>query len=301
MCSVYLSWLGIHAWLLSGFRTRVQALGAWSWNYFGHTRAAAYINRPERDPTSTGTTSRRHLDRRSTDHRRSTMSTPIEDYAIIGDTRTVAAVAAQRLDRLVVRAADRLGRGASPRCSANREHGRWLHRAEGRGHATIRRRTPAIRSCSRPSSRRADGTVKVIDFMSPGVDHPTIFRHRRGRVGLGADAPRAHRPLRLRLDRTVGAVDRRRAHARRGQRRAPVPQPGAAPGRRPDHRRPSSRSARVTDAASRWRGTRRSRTRRRRSTRRPRCGAPSSTGRSGSSGAPTTASGATTSCARSSP
>jgi NADH:ubiquinone reductase (H+-translocating) len=43
----YVSWLGIHAWLLSGFRTRVQALGAWSWNYFGHTRAAAYINRPD--------------------------------------------------------------------------------------------------------------------------------------------------------------------------------------------------------------------------------------------------------------
>ncbi len=43
----YASWLGVHAWLLSGFRTRVGALGAWGWDYVAKTRAAAYINRPD--------------------------------------------------------------------------------------------------------------------------------------------------------------------------------------------------------------------------------------------------------------
>jgi NADH dehydrogenase len=43
----YASWLGVHAWLLSGFRTRIGALGAWGWDYVAKTRAAAYINRPD--------------------------------------------------------------------------------------------------------------------------------------------------------------------------------------------------------------------------------------------------------------
>ncbi len=43
----YTSWLGVHAWLLSGFRTRVGALGAWTWDYVASKRAAAYINRPD--------------------------------------------------------------------------------------------------------------------------------------------------------------------------------------------------------------------------------------------------------------
>ena len=44
---VYTSWLGVHAWLLSGFRTRISVLGAWTWDYIASTRAAAYINRPD--------------------------------------------------------------------------------------------------------------------------------------------------------------------------------------------------------------------------------------------------------------
>jgi NADH dehydrogenase len=43
----YTSWLGVHALLLSGFRTRISALGAWTWDYVASTRAAAYINRPD--------------------------------------------------------------------------------------------------------------------------------------------------------------------------------------------------------------------------------------------------------------
>jgi len=43
----YASWLGVHAWLLSGFRARVGALGSWTWDYVASKRAAAYINRPD--------------------------------------------------------------------------------------------------------------------------------------------------------------------------------------------------------------------------------------------------------------
>ena len=43
----YASWLGVHAWLLSGLRTRVQALASWGWDYVASTRASAYINRPD--------------------------------------------------------------------------------------------------------------------------------------------------------------------------------------------------------------------------------------------------------------
>ena len=43
----YTSWLGVHAWLLSGFRARAGALGSWTWDYVASKRAAAYINRPD--------------------------------------------------------------------------------------------------------------------------------------------------------------------------------------------------------------------------------------------------------------
>jgi len=43
----YASWLGVHAWLLSGMRARVRALGSWAWDYVAKKRAAAYINRPD--------------------------------------------------------------------------------------------------------------------------------------------------------------------------------------------------------------------------------------------------------------
>ena len=82
------------------------------------------------------------------------MSTPIEDYAIIGDTRTVAAVAAQRLDRLVVRPPHRF------RCGVRRAAGRTEARAVARSRRGTRSPrpavgTPATRWSSRPSSRRA--------------------------------------------------------------------------------------------------------------------------------------------------
>ncbi len=43
----FVSWLGVHAWLLSGFRARIRALGSWGWDYVANTRASAIIDRPD--------------------------------------------------------------------------------------------------------------------------------------------------------------------------------------------------------------------------------------------------------------
>ena len=38
----FASWLGVHAWLLSGFRARISALASWGWDYVANTRPSAY-------------------------------------------------------------------------------------------------------------------------------------------------------------------------------------------------------------------------------------------------------------------
>jgi NADH dehydrogenase len=43
----FASWLGVHAWLLSGFRERINALAAWGWDYVANTRPSAIIDRPD--------------------------------------------------------------------------------------------------------------------------------------------------------------------------------------------------------------------------------------------------------------
>ena len=42
----YASWLAVHAWLLTGFRTRITAVRAWAWDYFSKSRTPSIIDRP---------------------------------------------------------------------------------------------------------------------------------------------------------------------------------------------------------------------------------------------------------------
>ena len=35
----FAAWLGVHAWLMSGVRQRVDAFVSWAWDYFGRAGA----------------------------------------------------------------------------------------------------------------------------------------------------------------------------------------------------------------------------------------------------------------------
>ena len=43
----FAAWLGVHAWLMSGVRQRVNAFISWGWDYFGRNRAVAVLDRPD--------------------------------------------------------------------------------------------------------------------------------------------------------------------------------------------------------------------------------------------------------------
>ena len=88
----------------------------------------------------------------------------IEDYGLIGDLRVRGAGRPRRVGRLAVPAALRFGvvlRGAARGRAARA----LAARAGRRGARDARAATGPGRSCSRPSSRRPDGAVRVIDFM----------------------------------------------------------------------------------------------------------------------------------------
>ena len=40
------SWLGVHAWLMSGIRSRTDALISWGWDYFSGNRAPGLLDHP---------------------------------------------------------------------------------------------------------------------------------------------------------------------------------------------------------------------------------------------------------------
>jgi NADH dehydrogenase len=43
----FAAWLGVHALLMSGVRTRIEAFIDWAWNYFGGTLPVQIINRSD--------------------------------------------------------------------------------------------------------------------------------------------------------------------------------------------------------------------------------------------------------------
>ncbi len=109
------------------------------------------------------------------------MSTPIEDYAIIGDGRTVATVARNgSIDWWCV---PRIDSGAVfAALLGEPEHGRWSIAPKGALTAT-RRQYVGDSLVLETEFETATGTVKVIDFMSPGVEQPTLFRIVDGQSG----------------------------------------------------------------------------------------------------------------------
>jgi GH15 family glucan-1,4-alpha-glucosidase len=109
------------------------------------------------------------------------MSTPIEDYAIIGDTKTVAAVARNgSIDWWCV---PRIDSGAVLAALLGEpKHGRWLI-APSHSITTTRRSYAGDSLVLQTEFETSEGAVKVIDFMSPGVEHPTVFRVVEGQSG----------------------------------------------------------------------------------------------------------------------
>jgi GH15 family glucan-1,4-alpha-glucosidase len=109
------------------------------------------------------------------------MSTPIEDYAIIGDTKTVAAVARNgSIDWWCVPQVDSGAVFAA--LVGEPKHGRWFI-APKHAVSTTRRRYAGDSLVLETEYDTADGAVKVTDFMSPGLLHPTIFRLVEGQSG----------------------------------------------------------------------------------------------------------------------
>jgi NADH dehydrogenase len=43
----FAAWLGIHAWLLTGVRQRIDAFISWGWDYFSTARGPAILDHPD--------------------------------------------------------------------------------------------------------------------------------------------------------------------------------------------------------------------------------------------------------------
>src|SRR3712207_6362649 len=109
------------------------------------------------------------------------MSCPIEDYALIGDTRTAALVSKQgSIDWLC------LPRFDSGACFAallgTPEHGRWLLAPKGEVRRTRRRYTDGTLVLE-TDFETDDGAVTVVDCMPPRSGEPDVVRIAVGRKG----------------------------------------------------------------------------------------------------------------------
>ncbi len=116
------------------------------------------------------------------------MAGRIEDYAIIGDTSTVALV--DRSGSIDWWCVPRIDSGA---CFAallgTEEHGRWVIAPRGTITKVSRRYEPETLVLE-TLLETAEGSVAILDFMPPEQPHPTIHRiveGRSGRVTLGME------------------------------------------------------------------------------------------------------------------
>ena len=146
------------------------------------------------------------------------MSSLIEDYALIGDTETVALVARNgSIDWFCVPRFD--GGACFAALLGGHEHGRWLVRPTEHVER-IERRYIDDTMVLETTFYTKTGSAALIDFM-PIRDEDAVDRaHRRGPHRHGRVPDGVHRSLRLRLRRPVGE-GARRGHRRVGwQRRA---------------------------------------------------------------------------------
>ena len=50
----FAAWLGVHAWLMSGVRQRVDAFVSWAWDFLGSSRSSSLIDDPDDRPDRLG-------------------------------------------------------------------------------------------------------------------------------------------------------------------------------------------------------------------------------------------------------
>src|SRR4051794_24037699 len=106
----------------------------------------------------------------------------IEDYALIGDTRTAALISREgSLDWLC------LPRFDSGACFAallgSAEHGRWLLCPTGEI-ALVKRRYWPDTLVLETEFQTASGSLRVLDYMAIGSEHPVVMRVIEGLTGV---------------------------------------------------------------------------------------------------------------------
>ena len=161
------------------------------------------------------------------------MSSLIEDYAIIGDTETVALVARNgSIDWFCVPRFD--GGACFAALLGGREHGRWLLHPTAEVERIDRRYvgdTMVLETLFHTST----GSAAVIDFMPIRDEDADRGPHRRGSQRHGRADDGADRALRLRLCGSVGEGVRQRHRGARRMRCAATVHARAAQGPRPRH------------------------------------------------------------------
>jgi hypothetical protein len=159
------------------------------------------------------------------------MGSPIEDYALLGDTQTAALVGRDgSIDWLC------LPRFDSAACFAallgDEDNGRWVIAPRERVRAA-RRRYRGDTLVLETDVDTAEGSIRVVDFMPPRNGAAHVVRLVEGIRGARADGATA--PLRLRADPAVASPPRRRLRRGRRSRQCLVPQLRSGPPRELPH------------------------------------------------------------------